>query len=201
MKPEKDIFEQWSDELKSKNWFVRKINRILLWWDFEGRYLITNIKLGIKNIIYWLPIIWKDRDYDNSFIYTILQSKLKKQAKYIKDKNFHTCSQRDAEIMFACVNLIDRLKNEYYLNESFNYYDLKTWFEPIKDKPGYSSWEYKITKENFDEFFKKYPLIYRQIKDKDDKYETALNISRINHERAKKLLFKILEQNIERWWN
>ena len=36
------------------------IERISLWWRFDGRHIPSNIIQGIKNIIYWFPIIWKD---------------------------------------------------------------------------------------------------------------------------------------------
>jgi hypothetical protein len=29
----------------------------------------------------------------------------------------------------------------------------------------------------------------------------AMNVAHLNHERARKLLFKIMEENIERWWD
>ena len=35
----------------------------------------------------------------------------------------------------------------------------------------------------------------------DNKRGVAMNIGYINHNRAKKLLFNILENNIERWWD
>ena len=35
----------------------------------------------------------------------------------------------------------------------------------------------------------------------DDKQIIAMNISRINHDRARKLLFKIMEDHIESWWD
>jgi hypothetical protein len=34
-----------------------------------------------------------------------------------------------------------------------------------------------------------------------DKELIAMEIAHENHERARKLLFKILERNIERWWD
>jgi len=56
--------------------------------------------------------------------------------------------------------------------------------------------------ERFDEYFKKYPLIYRMVPDLNaPKSRIAFNIAKINEERAHKLLFKILEQNIRRWWD
>jgi hypothetical protein len=35
----------------------------------------------------------------------------------------------------------------------------------------------------------------------DAKQRIAMNIGRYNHERARKLLFKIMEENIEGWWD
>ena len=64
--------------------------------------------------------------------------------------------------------------------------------------------------ENFDDYFAKYPLIYKRvmngegwlkIEDENDKDRIASNIAHINHDRARKLLFKIIEQNIEKWWD
>jgi hypothetical protein len=69
---------------------------------------------------------------------------------------------------------------------------------------GYSKWESKLLEENFDDYFKKYPLIYKQTLNKvgeDDKQIIAMNIGYTNHIRARKLLFKLMEQNIEKWWD
>jgi hypothetical protein len=54
--------------------------------------------------------------------------------------------------------------------------------------------------EHFDDYFKKYPRIYKQVKT-EDRHKTAFSLSHINQERAHKLLFKILEQNIRKWWD
>jgi hypothetical protein len=35
----------------------------------------------------------------------------------------------------------------------------------------------------------------------DDKHVIAMNIAHLNHDRARKLLFKIMEENIEGWWD
>ena len=43
--------------------------------------MLNNIIQGIKNLLYWFPIIWKDRNFDEHFIYEILKHKLKYQSK------------------------------------------------------------------------------------------------------------------------
>ena len=57
---------------------------------------------GIKTLIRWFPIIWKDRDYDDHFIWEILKFKIRNQADYIGSKDRHVSAKRDAEIMMLC---------------------------------------------------------------------------------------------------
>ena len=209
MEPEKDIFEEWAEERAKKSWIVRKIQWIPLWWDNEGRYTLKEIRTGFKNIFYWLPIIWKDRHYDSHYIFEIMMYKIKAQSKYIGERDIHTRAKRDSEIMMTCVRLMEKVQDEFYSSEYSDYHKTKHWFEPT-EREGYSSWESKILEENFDDYFKKYPLIYKRVLNgegifkldgTDDKQRIAMNIGHINHERVRKLLFKLMEQNIERWWD
>jgi hypothetical protein len=210
MEPEKDIFEQWAEERKARPWFRRKVDHISLWWDHDGRYLAKEFIRGIKSIRYWLPIIWKDRSWDDSYIFTILSHKLKAQAQYIGGRGIHVRAERDAEVMMTCVRLIEKVQEEWYSMEYMDYHKTKHWFEPVPEKEGYSTWESRELEENFDDYFAKYPRIYKRVLNgegifkldgTDDKQRTAMNIAHINHDRARKLLFKIMEQNIEKWWD
>jgi hypothetical protein len=215
MEPEKDIFEQWDDESIKRPWIIRKLDSISLWWNQDGKYLHKEAWTGIKNIWYWLPIIWKDRHWDDHYIFEILKHKLKAQSKWIGGRDIHTRAKRDAEIMMTCVNLMKLVQDEFYSGEYTDYHKTKHWFEPVEGKEGYSSWESKLLEENFDDYFKKYPLIYKRVLNgegifslgdhdnvsTDKKQRIAMNIGHINHDRARKLLFKLMEQNIERWWD
>ena len=67
---------------------------------------------GFKNIIKWLPIIWKDRDWDDHFIWEILKTKLKHQADYISKQDRHTQAQYDAQKMRLCVSLIEKIQED-----------------------------------------------------------------------------------------
>jgi hypothetical protein len=159
----------------------------------------------IKNLWRWFPIIWKDEDWDQHYIYEILKFKLKNQAKYIGDRDFHTRAKRDAEKMILCTRLIEKIQNEYYNIEHLDYEKTEYNFIPIEDTELY---EMKIEhiSDNLGDYFSKYPRIYEKALiennlDFTDKHRIAIYMSRINHDRAKKLLFKILEENIEKWWD
>jgi hypothetical protein len=72
--------------------------------------------------------------------------------------------------------------------------------------------EDELISENFDEYFKKYPIQYkkvlsgeinrynRPIEEKDKKL-IAMEIAHENQERCHKLLFNIISNHIERWWD
>lgn len=209
--PEKDIFDQWAEEREKESWIVRKLRFIPLWWDHEGKYYHKTFKTGIKNLIYWFPIIWKDRNWDSHYIFEIMMHKIKAQSKYIGERDIHTRAKRDAEIMMTCVRLMKLIDDEFYSSEYSDYHKTKHWFADVPGKEGYSSWESRLLEENFDDFYKKYPLIYKRVLNgegpfgregrEDDKQVIAMNIGHINHNRARKLLFKIMEDNIERWWD
>ena len=211
MEPEKDIFEQWKEERDARNPFRKVIDKIDIWWRHEGQYIPSNFLDGIQNLRYWFPVIWKDRNFDHQYIFDILSHKLKAQSECIGGRDIHINAKRDAEIMMTCVRLIEKVSSEWYSMEYMDYHKTKHWFEPIKDKPELSEWKERQLEENFDDYFAKYPLIYKRVMNgecifdrtgrEDDKQLIAMNIAHINHKRAKKLLFKLMEENIEGWWD
>lgn len=186
---------------KKPNFF----ERIYLWWRFDGRYLHKEFIRGVINLWKWVPVIWKDRDWDDHFIWQILIFKLKKQSKYIGERDFHTRAKRDAEIMMTCVRLMEKVKEEYYQAEYMDY--CKDEFEFVdSDTPGYS--ELKITpiSENFDDYFSKRKTAYQYVMKNggvfgnEDKKHTAMSMGDYQHKKARRILFTLMERNIESWW-
>ena len=204
--------EDFFEDLKNRprpNFF----RRIWLWWEHDGKYYHKYFIQGVKNIIYWFPIIWKDRNWDGHYIFEILQHKLKAQANYIGRRDFHTRAQLDAKRMRLCVKLIKKVQEEDYTMEYMDYAKDRVWFTPYDDGTGNSLYNSEEVWEKYDEYFKKYPLMYKKVlkgegvftlngrDEADMKRLIAMNIAHLNHDRARKLLFKIMEENIEGWWD
>lgn len=185
------------------------VRRYILW---ELRYAHRDFATGVKNLWKWFPIIWKDRDWDQHFIYETLRRKLEFQAKYIVEKDRYTRAQRDAEVMLLCSRLIEIQQEEMYVMEYLDYEISDMRFVDIEDKPDCKEVKMDLISENFDDYFAKYPRQYkrvvagdvnrykRPIKEKS-KQLIAMEIAHDNQDRSRKLLFKLLEQNIERWWD
>jgi hypothetical protein len=110
----------------------------------------------INNLFRWLPVIWKDEQWDYYFIFEILKHKLTIMSDAIRKNGIHVSAKHDADRMILAIKLIERIQNEYYMSELIN--------------------EGNLTKE---------------------KIEAA----QAKHDKAKRILFKLLDQYIERWWD
>jgi len=187
------------------------LRRIYLWWEHDGKYYHKYFKTGVKNLWYWFPIIWKDRHWDSHYIFEIMKHKLSAQAKYIGTNDRHTRAQQDARRMKLCVKLMSKIQEEDYTMEYMDYHKDRIWFTDCEDRPDSSLMNSEQVWEKFDDYFKKYPLVYKRVMNgegvfslegrEDDKHVIAMNIAHLNHDRARKLLFKIMEENIEGWWD
>lgn len=186
--------------------------KIKLWWKFEGRYYHKDFIRGIKNIWLWFPVIWKDRDWDDHYIFEVLKFKLNKQANYIGDRNIHVNAKRDAEIMRLVTRLIKLNQDEFYGMEYMDYHETKYDFIPTDKTEKWFRMQNELIYERFDEYFKKYPRQYKRVVSGDinryrrpfeekDKKLIAMEIAHENQDRCNKLIFKLLEGNIQKWWN
>jgi len=178
------------------------LEKIQLWWRFEGRYYRRDFITGIKNLWNWFPTIWKDRDWDQTFIYEVLIHKLEKQAKYIGERGFHTQAKRDAEKMLLCARLARIQQEDLYMYEHLEYLDQDFEFVPTDETEKYFTMESTVTRDDLIDYLYKYRRQHRLL-DKTDKdnYTIAMEIARNNQERSRKLLFKIMEENISFWWD
>ena len=155
--------------------------KIIRWWRYtKVREWYYDCTEGVRNIIRWYPTIWNDRDWDQHFIYEVLKTKLEFQAKYIYHSGVHNDAERDAEKMLLCARLIEIQQEGLY---AFEYTD-------------YSE------EDNLDEYFKKYKRQYDLMdKTNKDDFVIAMRIAYKNQDRSRRLLFKIIEENIESWWD
>jgi hypothetical protein len=183
---------------KDSTWGRDTLWRSLHW---RIRYFIT----GVKNIFRWGPTLYKDKDWDSWYIYNILQKKIEYQRQEIINANRHTDIDRDNRDMTIALNLLERVKDDYYGMEHIDYSKTEFDFIPVEGNSNLKEMKMTVLSENYDEFLKKYPSSVRKVlKEKDnnlDKDVLCVYVATYNQERARKLLFKLLEQKIERWWD
>lgn len=91
---------------------------------------MRNFIRGIQNIWRWLPVIWRDRDWDNYYIEVILHTKLVYTYNFFLSKhavtNWDSLDQRKSlQALSICIIILERRKKDFYLNLCVDFDSLK----------------------------------------------------------------------------
>lgn len=94
------------------------------WWLFRLWYyslrpimLYRNIKYGIGNLYYYFPVIWRDRDWDHTYLVDLLYYKFSNMEKHFRNYGIHIGADRDADNIRLAKLLCKRItEDEYYKN-------------------------------------------------------------------------------------
>jgi len=173
------------------------------WRSYSPVWFLEFVR-GIQNLIHWLPVIWKDRHWDDHYIFEVLKHKIKLQQKYIVNSNRHTRVNIDNRDMTIVLNLIERIQDDYYALECYEYENSKFRFEPAGDKK--YTIEQDVISENYDAYLKKYRTSVRAVMKKDmettiDKSKLCFWVAQHNQQKAHNLLFRILKERLTWWWD
>ena len=162
----------------------------------KTKNFFRSIKYGIQNLITWFPIIWKDRDWDHWYLYTILKFKLSNMEKLHRKYGHCVNSEKMADQIKVCVNLLDRLIKDEYYEMTFKNHE-KKWGEAhfnwdnCEDKKGYCSLRIERDNVKTDEDKKQERKQFRRL----CKIEANLRKQDVEY------LFKIMEKHIQGWWD
>jgi len=150
-------------------------------------YRITQ---GIKNIIIWLPVIWKDRDFDHSYMYEILYFKLKNMQEFF-DSDCPMCanSKRKAKQIIIAKNLCKRLIEQQYLMNALTEYH-KKYGEDSFD------WHTEPTENP-----KLHRLVWDWSEQQHKEFTRASNHSDYMEQQDLDYLFKHMRKYIQGWWD
>jgi len=186
--------------------------KIQLFWKYDLKYYPSRFLRGVKNLIEWFPIIWKDRDYDSQYLMYLMKFKIEKMSKAQGLVNSHVSTKRNVEIMNTVVRLIDKVVDETYRHEYYDYVDSTFKFVKVDrtdndpKREDYYTMEEEIIRDDTQEYIKKYPRTYKQVtthslyKDDLDSKLIPMIMGDIRHEKAKRLLHTLMERNVEKWW-
>ena len=87
---------------------------------------------NIKNIFRWLPIIYKDRDWNPHFVYVILKKKFEFMKQYQEKYGHALNSQYTAQRINTVIKILDRIIEDDFHNEDF-WKDVKHEWIPIEN--------------------------------------------------------------------
>jgi len=178
-------------------------NSFKQWLKFEAKYIHYDIYYGIRNLIRWFPVIFRDSSFGGHDTFEILKTKLEFLMKDSLKSDLFADTKRDGERMKLSIRLIEKIQAEYY---GMEYISDEEWSNA--DESYFDNW-FLNRQIGHMSYIKKYPLIYKRIISNpskapygiDSPNSVALSIGQINENRARKLLFKILEEHIQGWGN
>ena len=153
----------------------------------------------IKNVIKWLPKIWNQYDFDYIYSIEVFKFQLQKQAEFLEsDKAMTLCAKNNASRIRMIIRLMDKVYDEDYALEYQSKFEklygknsLDMNFNPIKNKDGYSTMKYTY-ELNEDE---------DEVKEIDQVHRNLFLSSVKKQKRAHKLLWDLIEHNIQGWWD
>lgn len=178
-------------------------------WRSYAPHWLLDFYDGVSNIVRWIPVLYKDKDWDDWYITMILQKKIEHQREYLVNANRHTNIDLDNFWMTVALNLLERRHETYYEGEKYDYMNFDINFVPTDESAKTYTMQSTITRDNSEAYLAKYPAAVRRVKQKyksrlgdnpsNDTLSTYLGI--YNQRRAEKLLWKVLERKLEQWWD
>lgn len=183
-------------KLKSFNNKKRK-NKIH--YIFNKRfYFLKNIFSKIKNLIIWFPIIWKLRYSHYIYLIHIILFYLENMAKFFEsDNTFSVDIENDAKRIKTVINLMKNVYDEKYAYE---------YQKEIENLYGKQKFEFVPLKDNNDlyELITVFPNKNYSEKEleKIHEHETKLLKKSLEKQnKAHRILWKLIEHNIRKWWD
>ena len=157
----------------------------------------------VKNILRWLPTIWRDRDWDDSYITEILIKKLEfTRDFYLSDKAY---SAEAGNVALEIQEAIDRL---HVTRDSWEFYEdpaleqlEKKWgkttfnFIPYKHDENGNVLSYEMKSETENVETSKDEEQYRK------EFREALEDARKQYLKDKKKAYEFIAKNIDKWWD
>lgn len=147
---------------------------------------------SIRNLIRWLPIIWKDRDWDQFYLENILIFKLKNMSKfYHQGKNVYSVeSDKVAAEIDEVVNLFERIqKDEYELEIDPNFNDWITDDRPLSTK--------EMIDRELCRIFNGPDFSEEELEYRKQVYENALT----KRQKDLQTAYRLISENIDGWWD
>ena len=157
---------------------------------------IANFFLNIINIIRWIPTLFKDREWDYSFMLEIEQKKLKNMIKWYEQHDYgHLVSGpatvRQMKLAVSLLDIILEKDNWWHIDNAFypEYYNF------VENKPlqstGFVIDKYVNTR-NYKRF---YPLL------SDNAIKQSVWIIDLRLQKAWLLYNKLRERYMMHWWD
>lgn len=177
-------------------WIKEKVEDLSLWLSYQ-RGGIKSFFRKIKRVIQFIPHIWKGYDWDYSYAIDLFAYQLERTAQSLESSNaFGMNAKNKAMRIRTTLRLMEKVYNEGYMDESHDEIEAKygpkhMHFEPTEENPNLFSIEFRFEREYTTEELKTI---------KEDERRIMLKAVE-KQKRAHRLLWQMVEHNIQGWWD
>ena len=160
-------------------------------------YRIKRFFRKCRNVIRWIPTIWKDEDWDQTYIYDMLLLKLERQRDFFaSDRAYASNAKETANQIQTAIDLLHMTRDpwEFYECPVLEELDAKWGKGVLRPEPcGNDSYQLHIDidgvkteadKEQYNEEFKK-----------------GMERARKEYQKDKRTAFKYVAYHIDYWWD
>ena len=144
-----------------------------------------------KRIIKWLPVLWKDREWDYEYLFDVLKFKIKLMKEHHEKERLFVGVDKVIKQLHTCEVLLDRMSKNSYADKAYQLHD-KKWNSQFEDDKDWDKFLEKINRTHLTEEQKKQ-------EHKDFKliaeYEKYMYNQDINY------LFNIIKKYHQKWWS
>ena len=157
----------------------------------------------VKNVWRWLPTIWKDRDYDDSYITEILIKKLEfTRDFYLSDKAYSAEADNVAKEIQEAINRL------HMTRDSWEFYE-EPAMEQLEQKWGKTTFEhipYQHTKDGKVLTYELKSKTEKVITEEDEKqyreeFRKTLKDVRKKYIKDKIAAYEFIGRNMDKWWD
>jgi hypothetical protein len=147
----------------------------------------------IFNIVKWIPILWQNQHYDYSFAVNMFIKALEDLSKFLdSDSAYSTKASQNARNIRRILKIMRRVEETYYFSQIMN---------PFYEKYGNIELDFIPCHETG---FKRLELVFENKlnlskKEIEDIYQNSLENAFKKEEKAHKLVWKLIGENIRNW--
>lgn len=164
------------------------------------RIPVRDLRIGFSNLWFWLPIIWKTRDWDKRYLMEMLILKLRRHRDYQKNHS-HVAEPYNSDkvnSMTECLELLEKVHNEWenYEEPAHDKHEEKWGKTEFYTVPSTSHPNCYELKDRNDERYTE-----EENKKKSEEFILASRIAGLKRQRDFTVAMEIFVTKFDTWWD
>jgi len=162
-----------------------------LWFSVSDIIIVKPLGFfeNVRRLFRWLPVIWGTREFDQGYLFRLMEFQLQGMENYMAVRGHHVDSDKTAHSIKIARVLLKRLNNSEHLENSLKLVDKK-----------YGSWEFEFNERGMTKKFER-DLTKQQKKQFEKACTKAYLHSDYMEKQDAEYLFNHIKKHHTKWWD